>query len=94
MAEEIEELKEIEKEKLAEWQMEFATESDVVQMKAEEKSSELEEQGKGWMVWLGFMFILFVVLPSLGAFDIDFGWWWVFIFLVPWWWGKGCGRSC
>jgi hypothetical protein len=95
MSEEIDDLKQIEKEKLADWKAEFATESDVAQIKAEEESTQNKDQGKGWLIWLAFLFILFVLLPSFGAFNGGFGWWWFFIFLGPWMWGKGgCGRSC
>lgn len=95
MADEIEDLKQIEKEKLAEWEMEFATESDVAQMKAEEESTQPGEQGDGRPNWLAVMLIMIGLLAVFGVFDVDFGWWWFFIFLGPWMWGKGgCGRSC
>jgi hypothetical protein len=96
MSEEIEKLKQIEKEKLADWKTEFASELDVAQIKAEEESTQPEDQGQGWWPnWLALMLITFGLLALFGVLDVDFGWWWFFIFLWPWMWGKGsCGRSC
>jgi hypothetical protein len=32
-------------------------------------------------------------LLAFSGFNMGFGWWWFFIFLGPWIWGKGgCGR--
>lgn len=98
MSDDIDELKQTEKEKLADWERNFASELDVAQMKAEAEAAPtggpVKEQGEAWHTWVALMLIAFGLLALFG-FHVGFGWWWVFIFLGPWLWGKGgCGRNC
>jgi uncharacterized membrane-anchored protein len=95
MSEEIENLKQTEKEKLAGWQSEFATELDVTQIKAEEESVQVEDEDEEWPTWLAYMLIAFGLLALFAGVNIGFSGWWFLIFLVPWIWGKGgCSRNC
>lgn len=95
MSEELENLKQTEKEKLANWETEFATELDLTQIKAEEESTP-KDQDEEWPNWLAFMLIAFGLLALFGGFNIGgFSGWWFLIFLVPWIWGKGgCNHNC
>ena len=99
MSDDIDSLKQTEKEKLADWERDFASELDVAQMKVEAEAAPTEgpvkEPGEAWHTWVALMLIAFGLLALFGGFHIGFGWWWIFIFLGPWLWGKGgCGRNC
>ena len=95
MSDDIDSLKQAEKEKMAGWGTEFATELDVAQIKAEEEAVAIKDQGETWHTWVAFMLVAFGLLVLFGGFNVGFGWWWFFIFLGPWFWSKGgCGRNC
>jgi hypothetical protein len=92
MSDDIDSLKQSEKEKISDWEMDFAPELDVAQIKAEEKAIPAKDKSETWPIWVAFMLIALVLLAFSG-FNMGFGWWWFFIFLGPWIWGKGgCGR--
>jgi len=95
MSDDIKNLKQTEKEKIADWDIEFATESDVAQIKAEEESGPTKKHGETWHTWMALMLVAFGLLALFSGFDFGFSGWWFLIFLGPWLWGKGsCGGSC
>jgi hypothetical protein len=93
MSDDVNELKQAEKDKMAGWETDFATESDVAKIKAEEEAGPIKGQGQAWHTWLALVLIAVGLLALFGGVNIGFGWWWFFIFLAPWCWGKGsCSR--